>query len=127
MAYEAYKCGLEIELRRFPTTTDRVTNSLNIFWRLMELMPIWHRTYKDKEGITFWYVKNLTFSTANSDFRPHLCRGRIRAPGQTVHRTAREIFGADEGVEWEPPEDDVPTHMSNDTCRCGRPRVDLGT
>ena len=59
MAYEAARSGLIIDLKGLhkpPTEPETVRNTLNVFWRIMEYLPIEHRSYKDRDSVTLVYV-----------------------------------------------------------------------
>ena len=59
MAYEAAKSGLIIDLNGLdirPPEPNPVRNTLKGFWRIMEYLPIEHRSYKDGDRATIVYV-----------------------------------------------------------------------
>jgi hypothetical protein len=59
MAYEAAMSGLIVDLRGLedrPAEPDTVRNTLKGFWRMMEYLPIEHRSYKDRDSVTLAYV-----------------------------------------------------------------------
>lgn len=59
MAYEAAMSGLLVDptdLHDRPTEPDIVRNTLKGFWRMMEYLPIEHRSYKDRDSVTLAYV-----------------------------------------------------------------------
>jgi hypothetical protein len=59
MAYEAAMSGLIVDLRGLddrPAEPDTVRNTLKNFWRMMEYLPIEHRSYKDRDSVTLAYV-----------------------------------------------------------------------
>ena len=59
MAYEAAKSGLIIDLNGLdirPPEPNPVKNPLKGFWRIMEYLPIEHRSYKDGDSVTIAYV-----------------------------------------------------------------------
>jgi hypothetical protein len=58
MAYEAAMSGLFVDLDKLddqPAEPD-VKNTLKGFWRMMEYLPIEHRSYKDGNSVTLAYV-----------------------------------------------------------------------
>jgi hypothetical protein len=58
MAYEATMSGLFVNLDKLddqPAEPD-VKNTLKGFWRMMEYLPIEHRSYKDRNSVTLAYV-----------------------------------------------------------------------
>jgi len=59
MAYEAAMSGLIVDLRGLedrPAEPATVKNTLKGFWRMMEYLPIEHRSYKDRDSVTLAYV-----------------------------------------------------------------------
>jgi hypothetical protein len=59
MAYEAAMSGLIVDLTELddrPAEPDTVRNTLKGFWRMMEYLPIEHRSYKGRDSVTLAYV-----------------------------------------------------------------------
>jgi hypothetical protein len=59
MVYEAAMSGLRVDLTGLgdrPAEPDPVRNTLKGFWRMMEYLPIEHRSYKDRDSVTLAYV-----------------------------------------------------------------------
>jgi hypothetical protein len=59
MVYEAAMSGLIIDLTDLddrPAEPHTVRNTLKGLWRMMEYLPIEHRSYKDRNSVTLVYV-----------------------------------------------------------------------
>ena len=59
MAYEAAMSGLIVKLNDLhdrPAEPDSVRNTLKGFWRIMEYLPIEHRSYEGRNSATIAYV-----------------------------------------------------------------------
>ncbi|KZV83395.1 WD40 repeat-like protein [Exidia glandulosa HHB12029] len=84
MSFEALLAGLR--LKKSPQTWDdpKATNSLSLFWRLIELLPMKRLTYN----------RIATSNTATSRW-PHLSKRRIPGVHQRIHESAIHLRGND--------------------------------
>ena len=59
MAYEAAISGLLVDLAELhdqPAEPETVRKTLKGLWRMMEYLPIEHRSYEDRDSMTLVYV-----------------------------------------------------------------------
>jgi hypothetical protein len=59
MAYEAAMSGLIVDLTDLhdrPAEPDPVRDTLKGFWKIMEYLPIEHRSYEGRNSVTLAYV-----------------------------------------------------------------------